>query len=76
MSQLVLIRHGQAAAFTPDSDRLTELGRRQAQKLGEHFVARGVRFDEVYSGTLQRQIETEQIVGEAMRSAGRPLGGA
>jgi broad specificity phosphatase PhoE len=72
MSQLILIRHGQAAAFTPDSDRLTELGRRQAQKLGEHFVARGMRFDEVYSGTLQRQIETEQIVGEVVRSAGQP----
>jgi broad specificity phosphatase PhoE len=72
MSQLLLIRHGQAAAFTADSDRLTELGRDQARKLGAHLAARGARFDEVVSGTLNRQIETEQIVGEALRAAGLP----
>jgi broad specificity phosphatase PhoE len=72
MSQLILIRHGQAAAFTPDSDRLTELGRRQAQRLGEYLSARRTRVDEVYTGTLQRQIETEQIAGDAFRAAGLP----
>jgi broad specificity phosphatase PhoE len=72
MSQLTLIRHGQAHAFSADSDRLTELGRRQADKLGHYLVARGVRFDEVHSGTLRRQLETEQIVGEAFRAAGLP----
>jgi broad specificity phosphatase PhoE len=70
MSQLTLIRHGQAAAFTNDSDRLTELGRKQARKLGEYMLARGVRFDEVHSGTLRRQVETEQIVGEVLRAGG------
>jgi broad specificity phosphatase PhoE len=70
MSQLTLIRHGQAAAFSPDSDRLTELGRRQAEKLGEYLVARGVRFDGVHSGTLRRHLETEQIVGQVYRDAG------
>jgi broad specificity phosphatase PhoE len=71
MSQLTLIRHGQAAAFTPDSDRLTDLGRRQAQKLGEYFVASGVQFDDVFSGTLQRQVETEQIVAEVFLGSGK-----
>lgn len=70
MSQLTLIRHGQAAAFDVDSDRLTELGRRQAEKLGEYFVARGIRFDEVHSGTLRRHLETEQIVGRVFEQAG------
>jgi broad specificity phosphatase PhoE len=72
MSQLILIRHGQAAAFTADSDRLTELGRRQAEKLGAYFAARRIRIDEVYTGTLQRQLETERITGDAMRGAGLP----
>lgn len=72
MSQLILIRHGQAAAFTPDSDRLTDLGRRQAVKLGEYLAARKTRVDEVYTGTLQRQIETERIAGDAFRAAGLP----
>lgn len=71
MSQLTLIRHGQAAAFTPDSDRLTELGRQQSQKLGAYLVASGTHFDEVYTGTLQRQTETELIVAETVRAAGR-----
>jgi broad specificity phosphatase PhoE len=70
MSQLILIRHGQAAAFTADSDRLTELGRRQAEKLAEHFLRHGLRFDEVHSGTLNRQVESERIVGAAYERAG------
>ena len=70
MSQLILIRHGQAAAFTPDSDRLTELGQRQSQKLGEYLAARRIRIDEVHTGTLKRQIETEQLAGEWVRAAG------
>jgi broad specificity phosphatase PhoE len=72
MSQLILIRHGQAAAFTPDSDQLTELGKRQAQKLGLYLAARKLRVDEVYTGTLKRQIETEQIAGDALGAAGLP----
>lgn len=72
MSQLILIRHGQAHAFTADSDRLTELGRRQAEKVGAYFAARRIRIDEVHTGTLQRQIETERIAGEALRAAGLP----
>ena len=72
MSQLILIRHGQAAAFTADSDRLTELGRRQAEALGEYFVGRGLRFDEVHSGTLKRQVESERIVCAAYERAGMP----
>jgi broad specificity phosphatase PhoE len=70
MSQLILIRHGQAAAFSADSDRLTELGRRQAEALGRHYAALSMRVDEVVTGGLNRQIETEQIVGGVMREAG------
>jgi broad specificity phosphatase PhoE len=72
MSQLTLIRHGQAAAFSEDSDRLTDLGRRQARKLGEYFVARGTRFDEVHTGALRRHSETEQIVADVYRTARLP----
>jgi broad specificity phosphatase PhoE len=69
MSQLILIRHGQAAAFTPDSDQLTALGKRQAEKLGQYLAARKLRVDEVFTGTLKRQVETEQIAGDAFRAA-------
>ncbi|MGD8862688.1 MAG: histidine phosphatase family protein [Myxococcales bacterium] len=72
MSQLTLVRHGQAASFSSDSDRLTELGERQARLLGEHWVQRGVRFDEVVTGTLKRQVDTARLVGEAFEAAGTP----
>jgi broad specificity phosphatase PhoE len=72
MSWLTLVRHGQAAAFTANSDQLTDLGARQAQALAAYWSARKIGFDEVYTGTLERQIGTERIVGEAMRSAGLP----
>src|SRR4029077_1727718 len=65
MRQLILIRHGQAAAFTADSDRLTELGRRQAEKVGEHFLSRGLKLDEGHTGTLHREIESERIAAAA-----------
>jgi broad specificity phosphatase PhoE len=70
MSQLVLVRHGQAAAFSADSDRLTELGERQSAVLGEYFVSRKVVFDEVIVGGLRRHVQTEAQVAAAYTRAG------
>ena len=61
MGQLTLIRHGQAHAFAQDSDRLTELGERQAQQLNEYWLRHGTSFTEFYSGTLRRQRHTAEI---------------
>jgi broad specificity phosphatase PhoE len=72
MSTLLLIRHGQAAAYAPDSDRLTELGERQAARIAEHLLEEGWEVDEVRSGTLQRQRHTRDIVADAFTRAGRP----
>jgi broad specificity phosphatase PhoE len=63
MSSLVLIRHGQARPFQPDSDRLSETGERQAARLGEYWRERGVHFDAVYSGTLRRHVQTAEHAG-------------
>ena len=72
MGRLLLIRHGQAAAFTEDSDRLTELGVRQARALGEHFVAEKLQIDVVVKGSLRRHAQTEAEVAAAYRAAGLP----
>lgn len=72
MSQLIVVRHGQAAAFSEDSDRLTELGERQAATLGEFWAKRGVSFDEVIIGGLRRHAQTEQQVAAAFQRAGLP----
>jgi broad specificity phosphatase PhoE len=72
MGQLTLIRHGQARAFEPDSDRLTELGEQQARSLGEYWLRQNVAFDEVYCGSLRRQCHTADLVAERFAEAGRP----
>lgn len=66
MSTLTLIRHGQAAAFAKNSDRLTTLGEQQAQHLGDFLARRNAKFDRILCGTLQRQRHTAQIVMEAL----------
>lgn len=71
MSQLTLIRHGQAAAFTADSDRLTDLGVTQAKRLGDYLVAQGRSFEQVVTGGLLRQRQTAEHVAAAYAAAGR-----
>jgi broad specificity phosphatase PhoE len=61
MPTVTLIRHGQAG--TRDNyDVLSETGVGQARLLGDWFCARGIRFDTVLSGALQRQVETARTV--------------
>ena len=69
MSELVLVRHGQASFFSDDYDQLSETGEVQSQELGRFWLARGVRFDEVYSGPLRRQVRTAEVAGEVYRQA-------
>lgn len=70
MSKLVLVRHGQASFFSDDYDRLSEIGHRQSRVLGDYWAANGETFDEVYHGSLTRQIETAAGCGEAFADAG------
>ena len=72
MSQLVMVRHGQASFFAADYDKLSELGEDQARVLAKFWLERGQDFDEVYCGTLQRQHRTAEVAGEVFRAAGRP----
>ncbi|HMV48616.1 MAG TPA: histidine phosphatase family protein [Blastocatellia bacterium] len=72
MGTLTYVRHGQARPFEKDSDQLSAAGEAQARALGEHWARRGVTFDEVYSGTLVRQVRTAEIVGQCLTTAGLP----
>ena len=62
MGTLYLVRHGQASFGEDDYDRLSPLGHRQAQRLGEYLrerIAReGVQIDTVLMGSLRRHRET------------------
>jgi broad specificity phosphatase PhoE len=66
MSTLYLVRHGQASFGTDNYDQLSALGRQQVQLLGEHLAQSGERIDRIYSGTLQRQRETAEILAAAL----------
>ncbi len=58
MSELVLVRHGQASFGAESYDKLSELGIQQVKLLCQHWQSLGVEFDHLYSGSLIRQIET------------------
>lgn len=73
MSQLILVRHGQAAFLTDDYDRLSPLGEEQSRLLGEFWTKRNVTFDAVFTGPRKRQRDTGRIVGEQYQQAGLPL---
>lgn len=66
MSTLYLIRHGQGSFGTDNYDQLSQLGRQQVELLGQFFAESGEKIDRVYSGSLQRQRETAQIVAGAL----------
>jgi len=72
VSTLTLVRHGQAEPFQRELSELTAVGQAQASKLAAYWLYLGVRFDEVYSGELPRQMGTEQVVADAFRSSGQP----
>lgn len=58
------MRHGQAG--TRDAyDSLSELGKRQARLLGEHFVGQRIQFASAYVGALSRQQQTAEQIGAA-----------
>ena len=70
MSELILVRHGQASFLADNYDQLSELGIRQARMLGAFWARIGLQVDEVYCGTLDRQIHTTRMIGEAFADAG------
>jgi len=74
MNYLVLLRHGQSQwnlenRFTGFHDiDLSDLGREEAAGAGKKLKALGVKFDAVYTSTLQRAFNTAQI---ALTNAGQ-----
>lgn len=70
MSNIILVRHGQASFLGQDYDKLCANGETQAKLLGEYWSQRGLAFDRVYSGPRARQTETARIVADSYRGAG------
>ncbi|GAB6096274.1 histidine phosphatase family protein [Desulfatiferula olefinivorans] len=61
MTQLIIIRHGQASFGASDYDRLSDTGAEQSRILGRWLAHTGTVFDKVMSGTMSRQTETARL---------------
>ncbi len=73
MGTLYLVRHGQASFGAANYDQLSDLGQRQCRRLGEYLRGKGLQFEAVLTGSLQRQIQSEQAIAEGMQQPTTPL---
>lgn len=71
MTEIYLVRHGQASFGQDNYDVLSELGQQQARWLGEWIAQQPVEFDAIYSGTLERQRHTLEYISAGIASARR-----
>lgn len=65
MSELILVRHGQATPFEADTDRLSSLGEAQAQAVGLYLASAGLQPSDVICGPLVRQRESARLAHAA-----------
>lgn len=70
MGVLILVRHGQTSGEWYDRDRLSELGARQAARLGEVWAASEHMFEAVYVGPARRHQQTCEAVRAAYQARG------
>lgn len=61
MSNLYLVRHGQASFGSRDYDQLSPLGITQSELLGQWLSTSGLQPDWVIHGTLKRQRQTADV---------------
>ena len=61
MPVVLLVRHGQASFGADDYDHLSDLGRRQAEVVGQELRRRPLRRPAVVHGSLRRQRDTAAI---------------
>ncbi|WP_426416173.1 histidine phosphatase family protein [Aestuariirhabdus sp. LZHN29] len=65
MSDIFLVRHGQASFGAANYDQLSELGHQQSRWLGHYFEQQGLHFDRIVIGGQARHRQTaESICGE------------
>ena len=76
MSEVVVVRHAQAAFASADYDQLSPLGHRQAALLGEWLAAHGTRFAAAACGGMRRHRETLAAIEAALAQRGQPVAAA
>ena len=74
MSEIFFVRHAQASFGKEDYDRLSPLGLRQAEILADYLVKAGAEFHTVYSGSMERQMDTAKKALSALGNQVREPG--
>ncbi len=69
MSELFMIRHGQASFGEKNYDRLSPTGVVQAELVAKHWVRIGRKIDVVYVGSMKRQTDTADALMSACRDS-------
>jgi broad specificity phosphatase PhoE len=72
VSQILLVRHGQASWGSDDYDVLSRLGEKQSYVVGEALASRGVRPDLLIRGSMRRHRQTTE---QALAGASWPASG-
>ena len=70
MSELFVVRHGQASFGAENYDQISALGLQQSVWLGEYFKARNTNFSQLWLGDLLRHQQTAQGI---LRGLASPL---
>lgn len=73
MQTLLLIRHGQASFHGPRYDVLSDLGREQGRRLGEHLASAHKPIEVLFSGPRARQRDTALAMRQAAGERGVTL---
>ena len=73
MSELIVIRHGQASFGEDNYDQLSPLGLEQARTLGHYWASHGIHPEHVIVGPLRRHRQTWEATAKAMAEQGLPL---
>jgi broad specificity phosphatase PhoE len=70
MSEMIMIRHGQASFGGETYDRISPMGIEQSRTCAAFFHNSGYSFNAVFSGTLQRQRESAAAFIDYYKQAG------
>jgi len=69
MSKIYLIRHGQASLGKANYDQLSELGEKQALKVGDYLRRMEIMPDAIIAGDMQRHQQTADYIIRGMGGA-------
>lgn len=73
MSEMIMIRHGQASFGGETYDRISPMGIAQSRACAAFFHNSGYRFNALFSGTLQRQKESASAFIDYYKETGSAI---